>query len=533
MTDNKKQNFLQGALILSAATLVVKIIGALYKIPLGNVIGEQGMANFGTAYVIYSTLFVIATAGLPVAISKMVSEAETRGCPNESRRILRVALTTFMAISAAGTAFMFFGARRLAVFMSNPDAYAAIMAISPAVFFVGYMSAFRGYHQGQSNMIPSAVSQVFEAGGKLIIGLGLSYYVYTTTGNLIWSAAAAIGGVSFGTVLGAIYMTVTGGKRLRYLPQSDAVATRKPGAIFKELMRISIPITISASVLTLTNFIDDKLIMQRLQEAAGYTLEGAQVLKGAYSYAQNLFNLPSAFILTLAVSVIPAIASAMKRGDRLTAQKTIGTATSVTALLTLPAAAGLMALSKPILLMLYPARREGALTAAPLLFTLGIAVTFVCLVPLTNSMLQALGHTGIPLISMSVGAVVKITCNYILVGNPEINISGAPVGTVACYSVIAAINLFAIFVIAKPPRLFACFFKPLTAAAAMGISVHWIQVALAGIMGNSLSTICAIAIGGTLYIVLILAMKALSYDDVLLLPKGETIARKLKIIEKM
>ncbi|MCL2084981.1 MAG: polysaccharide biosynthesis C-terminal domain-containing protein, partial [Oscillospiraceae bacterium] len=137
------------------------------------------------------------------------------------------------------------------------------------------------------------------------------------------------------------------------------------------------------------------------------------------------------------------------------------------------------------------------------------------------------------LISMTAGAVIKIICNFILVGDPDINISGAPVGTVACYSVIAAINVIAIVAVIRPPRILRCAFKPLAASAAMGISAYWIQVAAEKIMGNTLGTICAIAAGGLLYIVLIPAMGALSYDDVLLLPKGGMIAHKLKIKEKM
>ena len=176
MSKEKKQSFIGGTMILAIAVAVVKVIGALYKIPLGNILGTEGMTHFNSAYNIYSVLLSISTAGLPLAVSKLVSEARALGRYNQSRRVLSVAMWLFVVLGAAGTSLMFFWAEPLAAAMNNTLAYWPIRALSVSVVCVCVMSAFRGYTQGQGNMMPSAISQVIEAAFKLVVGLLLAWY---------------------------------------------------------------------------------------------------------------------------------------------------------------------------------------------------------------------------------------------------------------------------------------------------------------------------------------------------------------------
>ena len=523
----QSQNFLQGALILSAATALVKIIGAVFKIPLGNLIlGDEGMAYFSTAYQIYSVLFVAATAGLPVAISKMVSEAEARGRYNEGYRTFRVAFGAFFVIGAAGTALMVLLSRQLADMMNRPEARWSIVAIAPAMFFVSVVSSYRGFNHGKRNMLPTAYSQVFEAFGKLVIGIALSYWIMRTTGNLIYAAAGAIGGVSFGTVLSAVYMVLA--SRGLKPKEPDPVPMRPRGVILGRLLKIAVPIMISSSVLSLTNLIDAAQINGLLESAAGFTGQEAAKLYGAYTFAQNMFNLPPAFILTISISVIPAIAAAMARGDKKGAGGTITASLKMAMLLALPAAAGMMALSGPILRMLYSNQPAAAAVAGPLLASLSWSIPFVCLVSVTTAILQSLGRVYTPILTMALGGAVKVILNNILVRNPDIHINGAPVGTLACYLLISVLNIAIIMVIARPPKLIISFVKPAAAAVLMGAAVRAAQVALLPITGNTISTAVAVICGVILYIVLVLALRILSHNDALLLPKGEKIARIIK-----
>lgn len=525
--QQQKQNFLHGALILSIAVALVKVIGAVFKIPLQNyILGDEGNAYFTVAYNIYATLFVAATAGLPVAISKMVSEAEALGRHNESRRVFRVALAVFFFIGVTGTSLMIIFSKQIAEFMNRPEANYAIMAIAPSIFFVAIISSFRGYNQGKGNMTPTAVSQVIEALGKLIVGIALSWWILERTGSLIYAAAGAIGGVSFGTVLSALYMMlVTRAKRPEF---NDPVPLRSRGTVLGELLKIAIPITISSSILSITNLIDAAQINGLLESAVGFTSLEATKLYGAYGFAQTMFNLPSAFFLPIAVSIIPAIAAAMARGDKRSAGETITTSLKMSMLLALPAAAGLMSLGSPIMKMIYTRQQDAAAVAGPLLSLLSWSIPFVCLVTVTNAILQSLGRVYTPIITMTIGGVIKVAVNYMLVSNPDIHISGAPIGTLACYFIISAVNIGVILTVARPPKLISSFIKPAAAAILMGLAAWGVQVALMPIMGNTISTAIAVVCGVILYVVLVVAFKVLTHNDILLIPKGDKIARFIK-----
>lgn len=568
MPASKKQNFLQGALILSAATALVKIIGALFKIPLQNLIGPVGMAHFSVAYNIYTTLFVISTAGLPVAVSKMISEANARRQVGEMKSIFNIALTCFIIIGAAGSCFLFFGARTAAGWMNNPNAYRAILAISPAVLFVAVMSAFRGYYQGQGNMYPTAISQVIEALCKLFIGYALASWIFSSfvdkphfitewanqfagrldarTGEIIRTlsdrliksmasepaAAGAIGGISIGAVVGVLYLLLTYRRKMEPTPRGATLTTRSRRDIFRELLRLSIPVTISASVLNLTNLIDAGLVLGRLQSSAGFSYEQSKFIFGSYTFAQTLFNLPSAFILTLSVSIIPALSVALAKHDHLGANRTIESSLRITSLLAMPAAAGLSTLSYPILNLLNGARQpEAVALAAPLLTTLGFAVTFVCLVSLSNAILQSMGLVNIPIVTMLVGGVLKIIVNYVLVGNPDVNIAGAPIGTLVCYATIAVLNLIVIARVRHTSKFAVAFVKPLIASVAMGIVANAVYNVLSQTahINPRISVILAIGAAGVFYLVAIILLRALPKEDLLLIPKGEKLVKLLKM----
>ena len=203
--QSKKQSFLGGAAILAGAVAVVKVIGALYKLPLNNILGDVGKTYFQTAYEIYNVLLTVSTAGLPLAISKLTSQAHARGRENEKRKIFRTAIWLFFALGLIGSCLMFFGAQGLADFQRNSMAAAPIRALAPAVFCVCLLACMRGYTQGQGNMTPTAVSQVLEALLKLAIGLPLAWYVLRIGMSLEMGAAAAILGVTAGTAVSMLF----------------------------------------------------------------------------------------------------------------------------------------------------------------------------------------------------------------------------------------------------------------------------------------------------------------------------------------
>ncbi len=530
MSKIQKQTFLQGALILGATNLLVKIIGATFKIPLRRLIGPEGMGIFTQAYSIYLTLFIIATAGMPVAISKMVSESIAKGKPKEAQRIFKVAFYLLNIIGIVGTTVLIFGAKHFSVLLRDPQVYLAILAVSPSLLFVAIMSAYRGYFQGLQNMIPTAVSEVVEVLGKLIIGYFLAS-LWLSRG-LEYSAAGAVLGVSTGTLFGAIilfiiYQFSSKNKSVDLNGyQSNNIKSKTMKQILFELVRIAIPITIGASVFTLTNTIDTLMVKYRLQ-TIGFTVEQSRTLYGYYGNdAITLFNLPPTLIVALSISIVPAIAKALAVNNKKLARFTTESAIRITVLFALPCAIGLSILADPILKFVY---NDGG--AANLLSILGIAVVFVSLVLVSNAILQATGKVMIPVRNMFIGGLVKVVANYILVGQPQININGAPIGTTLCYFVIAVLNLIAIKRIINVRYSVVDFIiKPIVAVASMAISVLFTyNKIIAYTRSNSISTLGAILVGVAIYGLMLLAIGAIKKEDIEMLPKGQQI---LKILNR-
>nr|WP_297274372.1 polysaccharide biosynthesis protein [uncultured Agathobaculum sp.] len=539
--QRKKQNFIQGAVILMVASLIVKVIGAFFQIPLQNMIGGEESPAFGlfsAAYRIYTAMLIISTVGLPAALSKMVAEATACGREREVRRIVRVAACIFVPVGVLGTVVLFFGAGTFSDWIKNPDAQLAVMAIAPSVAMVAVLSVFRGYYQGRANMVPTAVSQVIEAMGKLFAGLGLAYYAKQNGMEDAVVAALTVLGVTLGEVVAAGYMLVQAGiSRRRSEPVhllSDAV--RPTRELAKTLLSLSIPITISSAVMSLTDLIDVALIAARLQSpAVGMTAEAATTAYGIYTGTVNFFNLPQTLITALAVSVLPTIASARASQNFTKVSKTMGTTLRLTMIITLPAGAGFLLLSGPILRMFYSVgvSEQGG----PLMAVLGFAVPAVALVAVTNATLQAFGRIDLPLISMFLGAVVKMLGDYYLIGNPAFGIIGAPISTAVCYWLIALLNLFHIGRLSHAlPPLGKTAGRPLAATVGMGAATYICHTVLLRVLGTApgtlldkLVTLVAIAVAAAVYVVLLLMLRAIEREDVLLLPKGEKIANLLHL----
>ena len=259
----KKQNFLHGALLLTISTAVVKVIGALYKLPLNAVIGAEGYAYFNTAYEIYAVLLIMATAGLPVAMSRMISEASTLGHYNQVRKIYSVSRALFFAVGLLSTLFMMVGCRALAVVQNQPDAWAAILCLGPCALLMGMMSTYRGYSQGQGDMRPTSNSQMIEAVVKLVMGLVLALVALKLTDSIALAAGGAILGVTISCLVSVIYLRAKVKDDYRQLPVTEEKADSFR-VTAKKLLVIAVPITIGSAGLSLLNVVETGLYMDRL-----------------------------------------------------------------------------------------------------------------------------------------------------------------------------------------------------------------------------------------------------------------------------
>lgn len=528
--SGEKKSFLYGAAWLTAAAAVVKVIGALYKIPLSGIIGDAGFSYFNTAYEIYAVLLMVSTAGLPVAMSRMIAESESRGRYNQVRRTFRSSFLLFFLLGGAGTVLMCGFPKALAEKIGQPDAWYAILALGPSALLLCLTSAFRGFFQGQGDMRPTSISQILEALCKLVIGLGLAWFLTVSYHDVPLAAGGAILGVTIGSLLALGYMAVSYGAGIKRLPKSQDIPLSY-GASAKRLLSIAVPITIGAAGLQLINLIDTAMNLHRLKEACGFSQQEADTLKGIYNFAQTVFGLPTALITPVSISVLPAIAAQMAQGKRDDARKTEESAVRVVGLIAVPCAIGLLTLAEPIMALLRGYSGQTLQTASRLLSVLGLCVLFNGTVVLTNAIMQAHGYPGLPVLNMVAGGLVKVAVNYILVGNPRINIQGAPVGTLCCYLCITVLNVFAMGrKVEGAPRVTRNLFRPLLAAVPMGLCAFLSWKALGQIVTSRL-LLCGIpvALGAAVYVFLVWKLKILTYEDCLLLPKGEKIAKILKL----
>ena len=523
-----QKNFLSGAIILSVANILVKIIGGIYKIPLVWLMGGTGMGYYNDAYQIYAMLFIISTAGIPVAISKMVSESNTLNRTKEPKKILKIAVISFAIIGFIGMAVMVLGVRVFTMVIKNPNADLSIIAIAPAIFFVSMTSAFKGYFQGYKNMTPTAVYQIIEAIAKLI-GLGIVAFLISMgyKENYRVLAAGAVLGVSFGSFCSAIFMFLRYffGKK-EVINETNYVKSRTTSTILAQIIKIAIPVTLSSAVMSLTSFIDMVFVKRSLNSIASFTVEKANFYYGSFTgCCYSLFNLPTAITLTVGVSVLPFISSALAGGNKDEAHRHMKSSMKVVSLLAMPCVTGLFFMARPILNFLYSSRPDEVSIAILPMRILALSIFFVSFVSLLNVILQASGKVNIPMYTMFAGAVAKIFINVTLVRIPSININGAPIGSFCCYGLIVLLDL--IFI--KKYTGFTMPFKnivlkPLLCAIACGATGISVYLLLEKISVNLyISTMISLVVAVIVYVICVIGFKILEKDDIMLLPKGDKI----------
>ncbi len=522
------RSFMSGVLLLSFSTIAVKIIGLAFKIPMLSFLGTKGMGYFNSAYEIYALLCVISTAGLPVALSMLVSAARARGDGQEVKRVYRTACVVFAVLGIFTSAFMLLFSRRLAELIGNPESYLCIAAIAPALLAICLCSAVRGYAQGFEYMTPTAISQLIEALGKLGFGILFSSYAIER-GYEIWEVSAfAVLGVTVGSFLSFVYLLFAKhSKKLKI--EKALVGSRKTCShnCFSELIRIAFPITLSSAVISATRITDMMLIMRRLQDV-GVSAEESNRIYGAYTtLAVPVFSLIPALIAPISMALVPQLAAHIQRKHIAGETMVIENATRLTLLLAMPASLGLAFFARPILELLFSGQNEAIELCTPLLSALGASVLFSCLITTTNAILQSYKHAGLPIISMAAGLAVKIVSTYVLVGNENIGAMGAPIGSLLCNITVTVINLLFMHRVTRSELNAAILFKPFIASAisvggAFALYIYVQRFTDSIIISFGL----ALAVAVALYALFCFLTGSVTVNDIELLPFGERIYRK-------
>lgn len=528
MSESRKQNYLSGAAILAVTAALTKIIGLIYKYPILNILGDAGTAHFDVTYRVYNLLLTVSTAGIPVALSRLIAAANATNRNNQVRKYFRVGMLAFVIIGAICSAVMVFFPNQIASMMGDPGAAPGIAVLGPGVLFVCIISVYRGYSQGFQNMIPTAISQIIEVVAKAIIGIAIALWLSRLHYDSPAISAGAIMGVTIGLGISIPVLMLEkrrSDRSRRKLDYSDR--TLSSGDTLREIMTIGIPVTLSASILNIISLIDTKIIWSRLQHGAGFDYSMAEVLYGVYAKSFNITNIPSAIIVSLTVSIVPVIAAAVATKNIRQSKAVMESSLRVTNLFAMPCAVGIAVMAYPIFNVFFP-KSNGA--GPVILAILGVSSYFICVQLVLNAILQANGHERLALISLPIGGIVMIIIDYILVSNPDINIYGAPVGTLFCYIAIMIVDmLFIRSRIKGCPNFFKAAIRPLICAGVMGVTVWAIYGIVSRLAGNLVSLILGVGSGVVVYFVMVIAIRAITREDMLLLPKGEKIANLLHL----
>jgi len=529
-----KKTFLRGAAILGVTGLIVQVLGAIFRIPLANIIGADGMGYYQTVYPIYVFLLVFSTNGAPAAISKMTSERLTLGRADEAHRVFKLSFIFMFVFGLLASSVLFFFARQIISLMdAHEKSYYAMAAIAPALLFIPIMSVYRGYFQGMQEMLPTALSQFVEQ--TVRVGAGLALALILLPQGVEYAAGGASLGTSVGPVAGIIVIII-----IYYLNRSrilnviakdkSAGAERESSkSIFKTLALIAVPITIGVSIYPIMNLADSILVIRRLT-ATGLDKDAANALYGQLTgMAGPIINVPMALALSMAISMVPAIAAAnsSKDTDFLNTNVRLGVRTAM--IIGAPCSFGLITLADPIMRLLYPLQVASAVNATGPLIILSSGIVFLCVAQTMAGVLQGMGKLGTAVLSITVGFVVKCAATYLLTTAGGLNIEGAAIGSVLGFITVALISFSAVAHFTKIRfDLVLSVVKPLIAGIVMGVLVVVSYKIFTLAAGGRLATVIAVLVGIASYMIVLIKIKAIAEREIVMLPKGGKLVSILK-----
>lgn len=557
-TGSNSQSLLGGATILASSVIIVKIIGMLFKIPINSMLGGTGTGCFNAAYDLYGPIESLANAGFPVAISKMVSDYCAKGRYRDTRQLHKVSIPMFICTGMIAFFAMICLAPIYAKATNAPRIIYATFVLAPTVFFVCMMSIYKGYYQGLSNMIPTAKSEIVEAFSKLIIGvgtvtllvkLGKSILNFNSEELAKYGAAMAILGVTCGAFIGFLYILSWHKKHGDGITIEQLKSSPKPFSsktTIKKLIKIALPIGLAAITMNIGGLVDATLVQRRLgnimHSDAGKIIldmysghipidtridEINSYLYGCLGYVTTFTLLVPSITQMLGVSALPQVSAAWARKDSTLLKKHIETVIRIAAMVTILSGITFIFFGSDILRMFYPRKTCEVYVGSQIIVLLSIAMMFTAMSTPVFSMLQAVGLLNVPLKLLSIGIIIKIICNYTLVGIPQINIQGAGAGNLICYIFVTTAAIYHLCKRTKiVPNFVIILLKPILSAFAAVSCGKFVQFLLSN-LGFYISSIVSLCVVAILYFVFMLLIGGIRKFDILMFPKGENLMKVL------
>lgn len=540
---SRKNSAVGGAAILAAAGIIVKLLGFVFRIPLTRWIGASGMADYTPAYDVYSLLLIVATSGIPVAISKLVSERCAVGEYKEAGRVFRIARLLMWGIGITGFLILWFFAGPISRAIGIETSALSMRATAPALLFVPIMSSYRGFFQGLQIMQPTALSQIAEQIARVIVGLGAAYLLFK---GIIFpnqfnggfsgiealrskGAAGACLGASAGALAGFLVMIWI---RFMYrhilnrkVAKDHSTVHESGKKLLKRIIWIAFPITLAACIMPIVNLIDVAIVQNRLT-GMGYTYEAAKSLYGQLTaMAAPIISFPLVLIQALTATIVPMVSRAWKLKDHDLLERDCIFGFRASQLISLPCIVGMIVIAQPILILFYGDQARRAPAASSCLQIYALSFFFLSLVSIATAMLQGLGKQQIPVINLFIGIGLKIIITWTLTGVGTINVRGAAIGTTCSYALASVLDIIALKRITGVRlELVRSLGKPLAASAVMGAAVILTDILMNKLTSSLyLNTLADILVGMVVYGFMALAVHALNEEEIAHLPHGNRI----------
>lgn len=511
---NKSKSIIGGMTVLGLTGVICKLVGVLYSIPLTWMIGTQGLGVYNAVFPAYNLMLTISSAGLPVAVSRLVARSLAKDDPSSAKNVFKTALILLTAVGSVATIIMLAGSNLLAVASDQPTSRIGFQVIAPCVLLVCMLSAFRGFMQGQQNMTPTAISQLIEQVGKVFLALPMAYFGSKI--GIEYGAAGALLGTTIVEGIALLYMIILYFRRkaaFASLPQLANELPESRSSIAKQLMGISLPITIGACIVPLSQYIDSTMLVGRLMSTGMEAGKAASVYGLFSGTVIRIINIPTALALAVSMSLVPAISSAKAIEDHRQIVRQTDLGMRFAFLIGLPCSIGMSVLAEPLMRFFYEGSivEEELILGGELLTMSGLTIILFTVVQATTSVLQGLGKQRIPMYTLVAGVVCKIVLNYVLIAIPEINIHGAPIASLVCYTVSMVPNLYYMLKYTKSKmNWMGWIVRPGIATAAMGVVVFAMRELLPG---GRLMLLVDVAVGVVVFAVAALAIKAITKED--------------------
>lgn len=503
----KRQSLIKGSIILGTAGILTKVLGLLFRWPLIMLIGDEGVGYYQMSYPLYM-FFVAMASGVPVAISKMISENNAIGEQKSNYVVVKEAILLMVIIGTGTSGVLFIFAKPIINYLSwDVKAYYSLIGISLAPVIVGILMIFRGFFQGFQNMTPSAISQILEQVGRIIFGIGLAIILLPM--GIEYSAGGAAFGAAGGGLLALLYIFY---KYKRVKKESGIKKVRSNPNVLNRILIISIPISLGATVGSIMSLIDSILVPKQLLEAGFNSNEATVLFAQLTGKASVIVNIPLTLSIAICTSLIPIIAEVYLLNKKRLLEDKINLAIKLSAVISIPCFFGLFFMAEPIMKLIFPGRYEGI----EILRYLSLSIPFIIITQTTTSILQGVGRYMLPVINLFVGCIVKVVLTITLVPQKEVNIFGAVIATLGAYLVVTMLNVIVIKVsLGVKMQFYKNFIKPAYASIFMMIIVLIsYNIFYKNTLSNSISCLLSISIGAIIYSVGILILRVFSLQEV-------------------